>query len=195
MARLAARVNDVTPQQGLMLAIEADTAAYFGHVGEGRELSRQAAESAEQVGEKETAATYRAVSAFREALFGNAGIAHQSAMSRARSSARDLDYAAALIFAYAGDVKRAQDLADSLSKEFPEDTCARGARSRGRVSEDCRSSRTRLKRAHWSSGPSSARPRLCVAGRHSQGPCCLSGFPHALERRRCQHPHPNASTG
>lgn len=34
-------------------------------------------------------------------------------------------YALALIFAYAGDAKRAQDLADSLSKAFPEDTIAR----------------------------------------------------------------------
>ena len=122
MARQAARVNDVTPQQGLMLAIEADTTAYFGHVREGRELSRRAAESAEQAREKETAANYRAVSALREALFGNAAIARQTAALTGQSSARDLDYALALTFAYVGDAKRVQDLADSLRKVFPEDT-------------------------------------------------------------------------
>jgi eukaryotic-like serine/threonine-protein kinase len=118
MARHAAGVNDVTPQQGLLMAIEADTAAYFGRVREGRELSRRAADSAEQAGEKEIATTYRAVSAFREALFGNAAIARQGISLRPPSSARDLDYAVALTFAYAGDVKRAQDLADTLSKVF-----------------------------------------------------------------------------
>jgi tetratricopeptide (TPR) repeat protein len=125
MARHAAGVKDVTPQQGLLLAIEADSAAYFGRVREGRELSRRAADSAEQAGEKEIATTYRAVSAFREALFGDAAIARQGTSLRPPSSARDLDYAVALTFAYAGDVKRAQDLADTLSKVFPEDTIVR----------------------------------------------------------------------
>ena len=125
MARHAAGVNDVTPQQGLMLAIEADSAAYSGHVREGRELSRRAADSAEQASEKEVAATYRAVSAFREALFGNTTMAQQATALRAQFSARDLDYAVALAFAYAGDAKRTQDLADSLSNLFPEDTIVR----------------------------------------------------------------------
>jgi eukaryotic-like serine/threonine-protein kinase len=125
MARHAAGVNDVTPQQGLLLAIEADTAAYFGRVREGRELSRRAADSAEKAGEKEIATTYRAVSALREALFGNAAIAPQGISLRPPSPARDLDYAVALTLAYAGDVKRAQDLADTLSKVFPEDTIVR----------------------------------------------------------------------
>src|SRR6266436_5860149 len=125
MARQVARVKDVAGEKDLMLAIEADTAAYFGHLREGRELSRRAVDFAEQAREKETAATYRAVSAFREALFGNAAIAQQAAVLRGRFSARDLDYALALTFAYAGEAKRAQDLADSLSKVFPQDTIVR----------------------------------------------------------------------
>src|SRR5229473_560172 len=105
MARQVARVKDVAGEKELMLAIEADTAAYFGHLREGRELSRRAADFAEQAREKETAATYRAVSAFREALFGNAAIARQAAVLKGRFSARDLDYALALTFAYAGEAK------------------------------------------------------------------------------------------
>ena len=120
MAHLAARVNDVAPQQGLMLAIEADTAAYYGRLREGRELSRRAADLAEQAREKEIAATYRAVSALRESLFGKTGTAQQTVGGG--FSAHDLDYAAALTFAYAGDAKRSQDLADRLSKAFQEDT-------------------------------------------------------------------------
>ncbi len=38
---------------------------------------------------------------------------------------RDLDYAVALAFVYAGDAKRAETLADGLGKTFPEDTIVR----------------------------------------------------------------------
>jgi len=38
-------------------------------------------------------------------------------------------------------------------------------------------------------------PRLRRAGRDRQGPRRLSGFLHALERRRPRHPHPQASQG
>ena len=37
--------------------------------------------------------------------------------------------------------------------------------------------------------------RLRLAGRQGQSPCRLSGFPHALERRRPRHPHPEGSQG
>src|SRR5205823_8752333 len=36
------------PGQNLLLALEADTAAYFGHLGRARELSRQASSSAKR---------------------------------------------------------------------------------------------------------------------------------------------------
>src|SRR5437879_651471 len=58
--------------QDLLLALEADTAAYFGHFGRARELSRQASSSAKRARENETSATYEAVAALREGLFGNA---------------------------------------------------------------------------------------------------------------------------
>ena len=125
MARQAALVKDVAGEKDLMLAIEADTAAYFGHLQEGRELSRRAADSAEQAHEKETAATYRAVAAFREALFGDRANARRTVALSGRFPARDLDYAVALAFAYAGNTERAQALADSLSKGLPEDTIVR----------------------------------------------------------------------
>lgn len=122
MERQMALVEDGEVQKGLMLAIEADTAAYFGRLREGRKLSHRAADSAEQATEKETAATYRAVSALREALFGNATVSQQTAALKERFSARDLNYAVALAYAYAGDAKRAQVSVDSLGKVFPVDT-------------------------------------------------------------------------
>ena len=102
---------------------EADTAAYYGHLGKARELTRRAAESAELAAEKETAATYYATSALREALFGNVERARQQAtLAKRRASGRDVDYGLALTLAYTGDANRARALADDLGKRFPEDT-------------------------------------------------------------------------
>jgi len=110
------------PGQDLLLALEADTAAYFGHLGRARELSRQASSSAKRARENETSATYEAVAALREGLFGHANQAGQrTALAKERSPGRDLEYAVALALAYAGDANRAEALADGLGKRFPED--------------------------------------------------------------------------
>jgi len=121
MARQVARATGVPGEEDLLLALEADTAAYFGHLGKARELSRRAADSAELAAEKETAAGYDAAFALREALFGNAAEARQQAtVAKGRSTGRDMDYGLALAMAYAGDANRAQALADDLNKRFPE---------------------------------------------------------------------------
>jgi len=123
MVRQAARATGAAGQEDLLLAMEADTSAYFGNLGKARELTRRAAESAELAAEKETAAGYYAVSALREALFGDAAKARQQAtVAKRRSTGRDLDYGVALALAYAGDANRARTLADDLGKRFPEDT-------------------------------------------------------------------------
>jgi DNA-binding winged helix-turn-helix (wHTH) protein/tetratricopeptide (TPR) repeat protein len=123
MARQAASATGKANDGELLLALEADTAAYFGHPRKAREFSRQAADSAGRAGEKETAAGYYAVSALREALFGNADRAGQQAiLAKGRASGRDMDYGLALALAYAGDAGQAQALADDLGKRFPEDT-------------------------------------------------------------------------
>ncbi len=123
MARQAASAAGKAADEELLLALEADTAAYFGHLEKARESVRQAADSAGRAGEKERAATYYAVSALREALFGNADKAgRQAILAKRRASGRDMDYAVALALAYAGDAVQAQALADDLGKRFPEDT-------------------------------------------------------------------------
>ena len=109
--------------EATLLANEADTAAYSGRLRSAREFSRQAVDSAERAGDKEAAATYSALSALREALFGNADEARRRATSAMRHPAgHDLQYATALAWAYAGDDERAQKLTDDLGQRFPEAT-------------------------------------------------------------------------
>jgi serine/threonine protein kinase/tetratricopeptide (TPR) repeat protein len=109
--------------EATLLAIEADTAAYSGRLRTAREFSRQAVDSAERAGDKEATATYYALSALREALFGNADEARRRADVAMRHPAgHDLEYASALAWAYAGDQARAQKLTDDLSQRYPEST-------------------------------------------------------------------------
>jgi len=123
MGQQVSRAMGLPGVEDLLLASDADTSAYFGHLGKARELSRRAADSAQLAAEKETAAGYYAISASREALFGDAAEARQQAsVAKRRSTGRDLDYGVALALAYAGDATRAQNLADDLHKSSPEDT-------------------------------------------------------------------------
>jgi eukaryotic-like serine/threonine-protein kinase len=109
--------------EDVLLASEADMAAYFGRVGKAREFSRQAVASAERAGKKETEAGYEAVAALREAVFGNVAEARRRAEAALGfRNGRDAHYEAALALAFAGDTVLAQALADELAKHFPEDT-------------------------------------------------------------------------
>ena len=64
-----------------------------------------------------------------------------------------------------------------------------------RIPEVPRSSRNRAELPARLARPSATCPRLCHLGRHRQSESRLPGFPHALERRRPRHPHPEASQG
>jgi predicted Zn-dependent protease/predicted Ser/Thr protein kinase len=109
--------------EDVLLAREAETAAYSGRLGEARDFSRRAVASAERAAEKEKAASYEADAALREAVFGNAAAGRQrAAAALGLSTGRDVKYAAALALAMAGDAARAQALAEDLAKRFPEDT-------------------------------------------------------------------------
>jgi serine/threonine protein kinase/tetratricopeptide (TPR) repeat protein len=109
--------------EGVLLLNEADTAAYSGRLGKAREFSRRAVASAQRAGEKETAASFEAGAAVREAFFGNfAEARQQAAAALALSKGRDVQYWATLALVWAGDAARAHALADDLDKRFPEDT-------------------------------------------------------------------------
>jgi len=74
----------------------------------------------------QAASTYAALSGLREALFGNAGEARRRVhLAIGRPTGHDVQYAAALALAYAGEERQAQAIIDDLGKQFPENTSAR----------------------------------------------------------------------
>jgi serine/threonine protein kinase/tetratricopeptide (TPR) repeat protein len=112
--------------EGVLLAGEADTAAYFGRIASAREFSRRAVASTARAEENEVAALYEGNEALREALFGNAVEAGQrAAAALGLSNGRNVQFEAALALALAGYAEQAQLLADDLGKRFPEDTLVR----------------------------------------------------------------------
>ena len=103
------------------LGLASDTEAYSGHLGKARELTKRAVDSAIRADDKESAAIWQAVAAQREAAYGNVPKARQlagEALDFAPSS-QSVQSEAALAFALAGDVARAESLAQELEKLFP----------------------------------------------------------------------------
>jgi tetratricopeptide (TPR) repeat protein len=112
--------------EDMLLSSQADTAAYYGRLGEARNLSRLAVASAERAERRELAAAYEADGALREVLLGNEAEARErSAAALSLSDNRYVQFEAALALAFLGDDAKAQHLADDLDKRFPEDTLAR----------------------------------------------------------------------
>jgi eukaryotic-like serine/threonine-protein kinase len=125
-AGMAQQVASSAGQSGIedkLLSLEAESAAYSGRLSDAREFSQRAVDFAERAGEKESAATYSAMSGLREALFGNADDARRHAtLAIEGSTGLDVQYGAALTLAYAGNEGRAQSLTGDLGKRFPENT-------------------------------------------------------------------------
>ena len=109
--------------EDILLAAEADTAAYYGRLLKARKFSGQAIDSARRAGESATAASYQVAAALREAVFGNpAASRRQAAAALATSTDRDVQFGAALALAFAGEVLQARQVAEQLSRSCPEDT-------------------------------------------------------------------------
>jgi hypothetical protein len=127
---MAKQVNWATGQPGIedvLLAAEADVAAFSGQLRKARDFSRQAVASAVKADEKETASGYEADAALREALFGNPVEARQrAAAALALATPRDVEYGTALTLALTDANKNSQaqitKLMDDLAHRFPEDT-------------------------------------------------------------------------
>ena len=123
MAQHVAKLEALPRLGHRMLSMEGDTAAYSGHLKDARELNRRAMDNAQRAGEKDALALYSGTSGLTEAWFGNTGEARRRAtLALKLSTGRDLQYFAALAFAYARDDARAKVLADDLDKSYPEDT-------------------------------------------------------------------------
>jgi serine/threonine protein kinase/tetratricopeptide (TPR) repeat protein len=123
MAQLAAAAIGKPGTEDLLLASQADTAAWYGKMQHSRDLTRQAMESAQQNDAKEAAASYQVAAALREGESGN----HEQARADAEAAARlapnrDVRAMAALALARAGDIPGAEKLAGELEKASPLDT-------------------------------------------------------------------------
>jgi eukaryotic-like serine/threonine-protein kinase len=113
--------------EDMLLSAQAETEAYRGRLGVANELSKRAVDSATHAEAPETAGTWQADQAIREAEFGNSALARQSATAAlALTTGRDVEIMAAIAFARAGDAVKAEQLADKLDRESPLDTMIQG---------------------------------------------------------------------
>jgi serine/threonine protein kinase/DNA-binding winged helix-turn-helix (wHTH) protein/tetratricopeptide (TPR) repeat protein len=110
--------------QHVILNIEADTAAYSGHLAAARDLARRAVEGAVRAGNSEAAAAWHVNAALREATFGSAARARREtdAALKLSSGNRDVLAQAALADAWIGNKKEAKKLEGDLKMQFPLDT-------------------------------------------------------------------------
>jgi len=106
------------------LALASDTEAYSGHLGKARELTKRAVDSAIRADSKENGAVWQANAALQEAAYGDVAGARRSAAEALKLApmSRGVESEAALAFAMAGDMTRAESLAQDLGKRFPLDT-------------------------------------------------------------------------
>ncbi len=100
-----------------MLALQADTEAYTGHVKKARELSRRAVEVAQNSQLNEPAAIWEGIAALREAVYGNLEEARKGAekVLEIAPNSRDAQILAILVLARIGDVRRAHTMLDDLA--------------------------------------------------------------------------------
>jgi serine/threonine protein kinase/tetratricopeptide (TPR) repeat protein len=123
MERLASAAIGKPGAEDLLLAVQADTQAWYGKFKNARELTRRAMDSAEHNEAKEPAAGYQAQSALREVEAGNRDKASEEAKAALKLAPnREVKGTAALALARAGDTAEADKLAAELDKAFPLDT-------------------------------------------------------------------------
>jgi len=106
------------------LALASDSEAYGGHLAKARELTKRAVDSAVRADSKETGAVWQAIRAQRDAAYGNAVEARQTAAGALKlaPASEGVESETALAFAMTGDTARAESLAQDLGKRFPLDT-------------------------------------------------------------------------
>jgi len=112
-----------------MLALQADTEAYAGHLQKARELSRQAVQAAQAANLAEPAAIWQGTAALRDAVYGKTQEAHAEAekvMDIAPNS-RDARTLAILVFARTGDLRRAKAMLDDLAAAQVSNTIVQSA--------------------------------------------------------------------
>jgi len=106
-----------------VLAAQSDTEAYFGRLSKAREFSQRAIDSARACDAKETAAYSQANAALHEAEFDQPAAARQQARAAlALAPGAMVKALAALAMARAGHAAEARQIAETLSRDFPQNT-------------------------------------------------------------------------
>ena len=105
------------------LSLEADTAAYSGHLRKAREFTAQAVAAATHAANNENAAMWQANAALRESAFGSTAEAKRLAEAAVKLAPQSpgVQIEATLAFARSGDTHRTHTLSQSLSTRFPLD--------------------------------------------------------------------------
>jgi len=112
-----------------LLALQADTEAYVGHVQKARALSRRAVEVAENSQLSEPAAIWQGIAALREAVYGNFEEARKGAdkVLELAPQSRDAQVLAILVLTRLGDVRRVQTMLDDLAAANVSNTVVQSA--------------------------------------------------------------------
>ncbi len=107
----------------VMLAMEADTRAWYGRMAQSRELTRRATEIAQHNNSSEIAAGIQSESALVAAEYGKLQDGRASANAALKlASNHDVLAVSGLAVARSGDLVTAEKLAGDLDKQFPLDT-------------------------------------------------------------------------
>ena len=124
MEREARATQGKASGEDMMLAMQADTEAFFGRLNKARELSRRAVESAQKAELAEPAAIWQGIAALREAAFGNREQARAGASEilRIAPNSRDAQTLAALVLARTGEVERSRAILDDLRARYVSNT-------------------------------------------------------------------------
>ena len=112
-----------------LLALQADTEAYVGHVQKARALSRRAVEVAENSQLSEPAAIWQGIAALREAVYGNFEEAQKGAdkVLELAPQSRDAQILAILVLTRLGDVRRVKTMLDDLAAANVSNTVVQSA--------------------------------------------------------------------
>ncbi len=120
MSEQTAWFTDRPEVENEMLALEAETEAYAGHLKKARELTHRAVDSALRTDNKGGASIWELEGAFREEMFGEPDARERAnaGMKVAPDSPEAQEFGA-LVLAGSGDAKRAEALMQDLQKRFP----------------------------------------------------------------------------
>jgi eukaryotic-like serine/threonine-protein kinase len=112
-----------------MLALQADTEAYEGHLQMARELSGRAVQAAQGANLAEPAAIWQGISALRDAVYGKTKEARAGAdkVLTIAPNSRDAQTLAILVLARIGELRRAQSLLDDLAAAHVSNTVVQSA--------------------------------------------------------------------